>query len=285
MGPDNYFEVQVDGETKVFGSLLDKFEPPINPSRYIDDPTDKKPANWVEEQYIDDPDAKKPDDWGDESEPEGIQDPRVKKPQEWRDNEPLKIRDPEASKPDDWDDAEDGEWQPMLIDNPACKAAGCGRWEHPMIENPKFVGKWEPPTIENPNYFFDEHPALFPSIDAVGFDLWTMQGGILFDNMIVSLGNVSLAKEFTDQTWALRKGIEEIQDPPEPEEIPEGQRGFAGWVDRNPTCGAILSWCILLSLFCHFVCPSVPSRLWQCLKRCVVHQNGNGVPAEVEEKK
>merc|ERR1712060_180957 len=177
MGPDNYFEVQVDGEAKVFGSLLDKFEPPITPSRYIDDPTDKKPANWVEEQYIDDPDAKKPDDW---------------------------------------DDEEDGEWQPMLIDNPACKAAGCGRWEHPMIENPKFVGKWEPPTIdnpnykgewspqkmENPNYFFDEHPALFPSIDAVGFDLWTMQGGILFDNMIVSLGNVSLAKEFTDQTWA-----------------------------------------------------------------------------------
>jgi len=294
--PDNNFEVQVDGETKISGSLFDHFEPPINPPRHIDDPTDMKPASWVEEEYIDDPNANKPDDWGDENEPEALPDPNVKKPEGWLDHEPLKIHDPKERKPDDWDDTEDGVWEPVLIDNPVCKAVGCGKWQHPMIENPKFVGKWEAPVIdnpeykgewtprqmENPNYFFDKHPALFPSIDAVGFDLWTMQGGIMFDNIIVALGNVSLAKEFADQSWVLRRGIEEIQDPPEPEEIPEGKSGVAGWVDRNPICGAIISWSILVGLFFHFVCPSVPPRLWQLLKRCA---HRNNVPVEAEEKK
>jgi hypothetical protein len=35
--------------------------PPINPPKEIDDPTDSKPADWVDEATIDDPDAKKPD--------------------------------------------------------------------------------------------------------------------------------------------------------------------------------------------------------------------------------
>ena len=34
----------------------------------------------------------------------------------------------------DWDEEEDGEWEPPLIDNPACKApAGCGEWKRPMV--------------------------------------------------------------------------------------------------------------------------------------------------------
>ena len=41
--------------------------PSVNPPKEIDDPEDKKPADWVDEAKIDDPDASKPDDW-DESE-------------------------------------------------------------------------------------------------------------------------------------------------------------------------------------------------------------------------
>jgi len=291
---DNYFELQIDGDTKVSGSLLDIFEPPINPPRDIDDPTDTKPADWVDVQYIADASAKKPADWGDEDEPEGIPDPTAQKPDGWLEGEPLKIPDARATRPDDWDDAEDGPWEPMLVDNPAC-SVGCGAWQHPMIENPRFVGRWEAPLIdnpeykgewaprqiENPSYAFDGHPALLPTIDAIGFDLWTMQGGLLFDNIIVVLGNASLARDVADRSWSLRRGIEEVQDPPEPEDLPGGQ-GLSGWIDRNPVCGAVISWAILIALSFHFLCPGVPIWLWRRLKRRS-HQDGG--PAEDEHKK
>jgi hypothetical protein len=40
--PDNTWEVLVDLESKAKGTLLDDMEPPINPSKMIDDPTDVK---------------------------------------------------------------------------------------------------------------------------------------------------------------------------------------------------------------------------------------------------
>ena len=36
--------------------------------------------------------------------------------------------------------------------NPACEEVGCGKWEPPMIQNPKYKGKWKPPLIDNPDY-------------------------------------------------------------------------------------------------------------------------------------
>jgi hypothetical protein len=57
--PDNTFEVFVNGESSSKGSLLEDFEPPVNPSKEIDDPEDKKPEDWVEQAKIADPSAKK----------------------------------------------------------------------------------------------------------------------------------------------------------------------------------------------------------------------------------
>ncbi len=45
----------------------------------IDDPSDEKPADWVDEAQIKDPEAVKPDDW-DESQPATIPDPNAEKP-------------------------------------------------------------------------------------------------------------------------------------------------------------------------------------------------------------
>lgn len=40
-----------------------------------------------------------------------------------------------------------------FAENPKCSdAPGCGKWEQPMIKNPKYKGKWRPPMIDNPNY-------------------------------------------------------------------------------------------------------------------------------------
>merc|ERR1719197_2390933 len=75
----------------------------------MDDPEDKKPADWVEEK---------------------------------------RIVDSKASKPDDWDDEEDGEWEAPMIDNPDYKGewtvkrisnpAYKGFWEAKKIANPKY---------------------------------------------------------------------------------------------------------------------------------------------------
>mmetsp|Transcript_59870 Transcript_59870/g.129786 ORF Transcript_59870/g.129786 Transcript_59870/m.129786 type:complete len:548 (-) Transcript_59870:193-1836(-) len=224
INPDNTFEIQIDGQRKAEGSLLTSMQPPVNPPKEIDDPFDKKPADWVEEAMMDDPEASKPDDW-DEDEPSTIVDTDVQMPAGWREDAEPKIADPAASRPDDWDDEEDGEWEPPMIPNPDCKV-GCGKWKPPMKSNPKYKGKWHAPRIDNPdykgiwkpkqvpnpNYFVDEAPCVLPRINAVGIDIWTMNGGILFDNMLLST-SVEAATSFADQSWRLRSQLEELQKP------------------------------------------------------------------------
>ena len=46
-------------------------------------------------------------------------------------------------------------WFPFPA-NPACEEVGCGKWEPPMIQNPKYKGKWKPPLIDNPDYMVSE---------------------------------------------------------------------------------------------------------------------------------
>ncbi len=213
--PDNSFEILIDGESKKKGSLLTDMDPPVNPSKEIDDPEDVKPSDWVDVAKIEDPAAKKPDDW-DETAPEYIPDEKASKPSGWEDDEPQQVPDPSAVKPQDWDDEEDGDWEAPIIDNPKCKV-GCGEWQRPSIRNPDYKGKWFPPLIDNPdykgpwaprkienkNYFVDEHPHNMQPISAVGFELLTTSGGIVFDNILVT-DSEAVAKAFADKTWAVR---------------------------------------------------------------------------------
>lgn len=57
--PDNTYDVLFNGESKASGSLLEDFNPPVNPPQEIDDPEDTKPADWVDTKRIADPDATK----------------------------------------------------------------------------------------------------------------------------------------------------------------------------------------------------------------------------------
>lgn len=75
--PDNTFEIKINDETIKQGSLLEDFEPAVNPSKEIDDPEDFKPANWVDDAEIEDVEAVKPDDW-DETAPALIIDQEVR---------------------------------------------------------------------------------------------------------------------------------------------------------------------------------------------------------------
>ena len=91
--PDNSYSVLVNGESVNNGTLLEDFNPPVNPPAEIDDPDDKKPEDWVDQKKISDPDAKKPDDW-DEDAPYEIEDEEAEKPEGWLDDEPEFVPDP-----------------------------------------------------------------------------------------------------------------------------------------------------------------------------------------------
>merc|ERR1711967_204707 len=156
--PDNTVRVEIDEEKIYEGSITDDWE--VLKPKQIDDPDDKKPSDWVEDSMMDDPEDKKPDDWVTEK----------------------RIVDPEAKKPDDWDDEEDGEWEAPMKDNPEYK----GEWNAKRISNPAYKGFWEQKKIANPEYKDDDNLYRYADFGFLGFDLWQVKGGTIFDNIIIT---------------------------------------------------------------------------------------------------
>merc|ERR1712107_319416 len=154
--PDNTVLVEIDEEKIYEGSIKEDWE--VLKPKVIADPEYKKPSDWVEEAMMDDPSEKKPDDWVEEK----------------------RIVDPEAKKPDDWDDDEDGEWEAPMKDNPAFK----GEWVAKRISNPAYKGFWEAKKIDNPEYEDDNAVYKYADLGFIGFDLWQVKGGTIFDNVI-----------------------------------------------------------------------------------------------------
>ncbi|KAI4122472.1 MAG: hypothetical protein LQ338_005797 [Usnochroma carphineum] len=225
VNPDQTYEIRIDGEKMKNGSLLEDFTPSVNPEKEIDDPNDKKPEDWVDEARIADPEATKPEDW-DEDAPYEILDEEATKPDDWLEDEPTMIPDPEAEKPEDWDDEEDGDWIPPSVPNPKCEeASGCGKWEPsmkknpaykgkwsaPYIDNPAYKGVWQPKKISNPDYYEDKNPANFEPMGAIGFEIWTMQNDILFDNIYIG-HSIADADKLKTETYDIKHPIETAED-------------------------------------------------------------------------
>jgi len=217
INPDNTFEVSVDYKVVNHGTLLDDFNPPVNPPAEIDDPDDRKPEDWDEREKIPDPEAKKPDDW-DESQPRTVLDEDAEMPDGWLEDEPETVADAEAERPEDWDDELDGEWEPPQVDNPKCaEAPGCGKWSKPVIDNPLYKGKWHAPLIDNPDYkgkwkprkianpdyFHDPEPFKMTAVGAVGIELWTMSDELYFDNVLIA-DDKALADAWAAETFDLK---------------------------------------------------------------------------------
>ncbi|CAK7228666.1 hypothetical protein SCUCBS95973_006956 [Sporothrix curviconia] len=232
--PNNTYLVQQNGETVKEGSLLEDFTPAVNPPKEIDDAKDTKPEDWVDEARIADPEAKKPEDW-DEDAPFEIVDEEATQPEDWLVDEPLTIADPEAQKPADWEDDEDGDWLAPTVPNPKCaEVSGCGPWTKPMKKNPDYKGKWSAPLIDNPaykgvwaprkiknpDYYEDKTPANFEPMGAIGFEIWTMQNDILFDNIYIG-HSVEDARKLAEETFFEKHPVEqmlELADKPKVEE-------------------------------------------------------------------
>merc|ERR1712039_646946 len=139
--------------------------------------------------------------------PKEIPDPEDKKPGDWSDE--SMIDDPEDKKPDDWDDEEDGEWEAPMKDNPAYK----GDWYGKRISNPAYKGFWEAKKIANPEYEDDDMIYKFDDFGFVGFDLWQVKAGSIFDNVIIT-DDTAEADAFAKK-W---KAISEVENAKKKEE-------------------------------------------------------------------
>ncbi|KAL1922800.1 uncharacterized protein VTP21DRAFT_9176 [Calcarisporiella thermophila] len=197
--PDQTYTVLIDNEEKQTGSLLEDWE--MLPPKEIDDPSDKKPADWVDNATIEDPEDKKPEDW----------------------DQPETIPDPDAKKPEDWDDDMDGDWEPPVITNPDYK----GEWKPRQIPNPAYKGEWKPRRIANPEFVEDKSLYAY-NTSAIGIDIWQVKSGTIFDDFLVT-DNAEEAKKAFEKAW--RKEAE-LQAKEKFEEAEDAARAANGAQDE-----------------------------------------------------
>ena len=94
----------------------------------------------------------------------------------------------------------DGEWEPPMVDNPDYK----GEWKPRQIDNPNYKGKWVHPEIDNPEYTPDKDLYKYADFGAIGFDLWQVKSGTIFDNVLVT-DDEKYAEEVGEKTWGKTK--------------------------------------------------------------------------------
>jgi len=186
---DNTYEVQIDGAEVAKGSLKEDWD--MLPAKEIKDPKASKPSDWVDEKMIADPTDKKPAGW---------------------DDIPKEIPDPSATKPEDWDDELDGEWERPVIPNPEYQ----GEWKPKMIDNPAYKGEWVHPMVPNPDYYDDENLYLYESNKYVGFELWQVKSGTIFDNILIT-DDAGEADKFAEKAKKTREGEKKMWDHQEDE--------------------------------------------------------------------
>jgi len=191
VNPDGTYEVLIDNESAEKGTLEEDWD--FLPAKQIKDPEASKPDDWDEREKIPDPEDSKPEDW----------------------DAPEHIADPDATKPDDWDDEMDGEWEPPMIDNPDYK----GEWKPRQIDNPEYKGKWVHPMIDNPEYNADEAKDLgkYDELCKIGFDLWQVKSGTIFDNILIT-NDPAEAKKVGEETWGVTKDAEKKMKDEQDEE-------------------------------------------------------------------
>merc|ERR1719148_567839 len=132
-----------------------------------------------------------------------MDDPSDKKPDDWV--EEKRIVDSDAKKPNDWDDEEDGEWEPPMKDNADYK----GDWSVKRISNPAYLGFWEAKKIANPEYVDDDAIYKYADFAFIGFDLWQVKGGTIFDNVIIT-DDISEADAFAKK-WKTLSVVEKAK--------------------------------------------------------------------------
>ena len=78
-----------------------------------------------------------------------------------------------------------------------------------MIDNPDYKGKWKHPMIPNPEY--QEDPDMYKvckdGCTHVGFELWQVKTGTLFDDIIIT-DSLEEAQKYAEETFFKKKDAE-----------------------------------------------------------------------------
>ena len=64
-----------------------------------------------------------------------------------------------------------------------------------------------PPLIDNPDYVHDDFLYLFDDIGGVGIDVWQVEAGTIFDNIIIT-DDLSEAQQLAERTYLKMKDIQ-----------------------------------------------------------------------------
>jgi calreticulin len=89
------------------------------------------------------------------------------------------------------------------VPNPEFK----GEWRQKTVENPAYKGAWSAPMIPNPEYVADDALYLQKDLRYVGFELWQVKSGSIFDNVLVT-DDVEYARAFAEKTWGASRDAE-----------------------------------------------------------------------------
>merc|ERR1711994_1168403 len=74
------------------------------------------------------------------------------------------------------------------------------------ISNPAYKGIWEAKKIANPEYVDDDNLYKYADFGFIGFDLWQVKGGTIFDNVIIT-DDASEADAFAKK-WKTLSAVE-----------------------------------------------------------------------------
>merc|ERR1712096_539588 len=97
-----------------------------------------------------------------------------------------------------------------------------GEWNAKRISNPAYKGVWEAKKILNPEFQEDDSLYKYADFGFLGFDLWQVKGGSIFDNIILT-DDVSEADAFAKKWKALNeveKAKKAEEDASKPAEEP-----------------------------------------------------------------
>merc|ERR1719431_1415844 len=93
-------------------------------------------------------------------------------------------------------------------------------WKPRQIDNPDYKGAWVHPEIDNPDYnpADAEGIAKYEENCKIGFDLWQVKSGTIFDNLIIT-DDPAAAKKAGEDLWAVTNEAEKkLKDEQDEEE-------------------------------------------------------------------
>merc|ERR1712213_266943 len=104
-----------------------------------------------------------------------------------------------------------------------------GDWTVKKISNPAYKGVWEAKKIANPEYVDDDELYKFADFGFIGFDLWQVKGGTIFDNVIIT-DDVAEADAFLNK-WKALSEVEKAKKKEEDDKKAEEAKASAAAAD------------------------------------------------------